>query len=137
MLGAFTMVALILAILAVLPEVQGAKVGDGPLPQGSICSSSATSRGRASASSTRSRAMASDGSVYRAMADDLYSLGYYLAHYKVPLTCVMPMPSAHRIHRVRVGRGGDAAGALTLALGLLRCSRLLRVGGVSAPGRHR
>jgi hypothetical protein len=85
-LGAFTMVALILAILAVLPKFKALKVGDGPLPPGFnlLFFGHFAQLPRERFLDEVARAMASDGSVYRAMADDLYSLGYYLAHYKYP-----------------------------------------------------
>jgi len=82
----FTMLALILAILAVLPKFATVRVSGEQLPPGFnllfFGHFAQLSRERFLAEMAKS--LASDGSVYRAMAEDLYGLGYYLAHYKYP-----------------------------------------------------
>jgi F0F1-type ATP synthase assembly protein I len=83
-LTVFTLLALLLAILAVLPKYRSIKVtGDG-LPAGFnllfFGHFAELPRERFLAEITR--AMKPDGSVYATMANDLYSLGWYLAHRK-------------------------------------------------------
>lgn len=83
-LTAFTLVALLLAILAVLPKYRGVKIGDGALPPGFnllfFGHFAELSRERFLVEITR--AMKPDGSVYATMANDVYSIGWYLAHRK-------------------------------------------------------
>lgn len=83
-LAGFTLVALFLAILAVLPKYRGMRVDQGPLPQDFnllfFGHFAGLSRERFLEEVTRS--MKPDGSVYLTMANDLYSIGWYLAHRK-------------------------------------------------------
>jgi hypothetical protein len=81
----FTLVALLLAILAVLPKYSALKIrSDGQLPQGFnllfFGHFAELSRERFLAEIART--LKPDGSVYSTMANDLYSLGWYLAHRK-------------------------------------------------------
>ena len=85
-LSVFTMLALVLAILAVLPKFKTLKVSGDTLPGGFnilfFGHFAQLSRERFLDELTRS--MATGGHVYQTMASDLYSLGHYLAHYKYP-----------------------------------------------------
>ncbi len=85
-LAVFTMLALILAILAVLPKFKALKV-DGPqLPAefNILFFGHFAQIPRQRFLDEVALRMKSDGSAYRLMADELYSLGYYLANYKYP-----------------------------------------------------
>jgi hypothetical protein len=80
----FTLLALLLAILAVLPKYRPLRLTTTELPRhfnllffGHFAE---LSRERYLAEIARS--MKPDGSIYRAMANDVYSIGFYLAHYK-------------------------------------------------------
>jgi hypothetical protein len=80
----FTTLALLLAILAVLPKYRPLRLRTETLPPqfnllffGHFAE---LSRERFLAEIAQS--MKPDGSVYEAMAKDIYSLGYYLAHHK-------------------------------------------------------
>jgi len=83
-LTVFTLIALLLAILAVLPKYRALKVTGDELPSGFnllfFGHFAELSRERFLEEVTR--AMKPDGSVYSTMANDLYSLGWYLAHRK-------------------------------------------------------
>lgn len=83
-LTAFTLLALLLAILAVLPKYRPMKVTGKELPEGFnllfFGHFAELSRERFLAEITR--VMKPDGSVYATMANDIYSLGWYLAHRK-------------------------------------------------------
>ncbi|HKE47072.1 MAG TPA: Pycsar system effector family protein [Rhodanobacteraceae bacterium] len=83
-LAAFTLISLFFAILAVLPKHRSMKVGEASLPAdfnllffGHFADLSRERFLREVAAS-----MKPDGSVYRTMANDLYSIGWYLAHRK-------------------------------------------------------
>ena len=83
-LGGFIFVALLLAVIAVLPKYRPLRVGPGALPEtfnlmffGHFAELSRTRFLLEIAESLKA-----DGSVYEAMARDVYSIGYYLAHYK-------------------------------------------------------
>ena len=84
-LTGFTLLALLLAILAVLPKYRPLRLRNGaPLPAhfnllffGHFSELDADRFQREIA-----RSLAADGSVYRSMARDIYSLGSYLAHHK-------------------------------------------------------
>ena len=83
-LAAFTLVALLLAILAVLPKYQPLKVGDGPLPPefNLMFFGHFAELPRERYLLEMSRALQPDGSPYATWARDIYSLGTYLAHHK-------------------------------------------------------
>lgn len=83
-LGGFIFLALLLAVIAVLPKYRPLRVGAGPLPE----TFNMLFFGHfAELPKTRflleiAETLKADGSVYQAMARDVYSIGYYLAHYK-------------------------------------------------------
>lgn len=82
-LAIFTLISLFFAILAVLPKHRSLRVGTGPFPEGFnllfFGHFSDLSRERF----LREIATAmKPGSVYETMANDLYSIGWYLAHRK-------------------------------------------------------
>jgi hypothetical protein len=83
-LTAFTLVALLLAILAVLPKYKPFKVTGDELPSGFnlLFFGHFAELPRERFLDEITRAMKPDGSVYSTMANDLYSLGWYLAHRK-------------------------------------------------------
>lgn len=85
-LSVFTMLALILAILAVLPKFKALKVRDQQLPPefNLLFFGHFAQISRERFLDEVSGRMKADGSAYQLMANDLYSLGYYLAHYKYP-----------------------------------------------------
>jgi hypothetical protein len=82
----FTSVALILAILAVLPKYRPLRLNGKPLPPhfNLLFFGHFAELPRERFLEDMARAMRNDGSAYEAMAKDLYSLGVYLAHYKYP-----------------------------------------------------
>lgn len=83
-LAGFVLLALLLAVVAVLPKYRPLRVGTGPLPGGfnllffGHFSELPRERFLGEMAST----LKADGSVYEAMARDVYSMGYYLAHHK-------------------------------------------------------
>ena len=83
-LAGFTLVALLLAILAVLPKYRPLKLDGDTLPSGFnlmfFGHFAELSRERYLAE--LSRALQPDGSPYATWANDIYSLGAYLAHHK-------------------------------------------------------
>jgi hypothetical protein len=83
-LTAFTLVALLLAILAVLPKYRPPKLIDGKLPPGFnlMFFGHFAQLPRQRYLAEVSRALAKDGSPYAFWAGDIYSLGSYLAHHK-------------------------------------------------------
>jgi hypothetical protein len=83
-LTVFTLVALLLAILAVLPKYRSLKVSGDSLPPGFnlLFFGHFAELSRERFLEEVARAMKPDGSVYATMANDLYSLGWYLAHRK-------------------------------------------------------
>ncbi|MFT3791510.1 MAG: DUF5706 domain-containing protein [Rudaea sp.] len=84
MLDAFTLLALLLAVVAVLPKYRPFKLTSEELPAGFnllfMGHFAALPRERFLAEIARS--MRTDGSVYFTMANDIYSLGTYLAQHK-------------------------------------------------------
>jgi len=82
----FSLLALLTAILAVLPKFKPQKLRDGSLPQGFnllfFAHFSALDLDRFRAELARQ--MQNDGSAYDAMARDLHALGCYLASHKYP-----------------------------------------------------
>ncbi len=82
----FTSVALILAILAVLPKYRPLRLNGKPTPPyfNLLFFGHFAELPRERFLKEMAHAMRSDGSAYEAMAKDLYSLGVYLAHYKYP-----------------------------------------------------
>ena len=83
-LTVFTLLALLLAILAVLPKYRPLKLKTTELPSGFnllfFGHFAELSRERYLAEVARK--LAPGGTIYEAMANDIYSLGYYLAHHK-------------------------------------------------------
>lgn len=83
-LAGFIFVALLLAVIAVLPKYRPLRVGPGTLPKAFnlmfFGHFAELSRDRFLGEIAES--LKSDGSVYETMARDVYSIGYYLAHYK-------------------------------------------------------
>jgi hypothetical protein len=82
-LAAFTLISLFFAILAVLPKHRSLRVGEGEFPKdfnllffGHFADLSRERFLREIAAAMK------PGSVYEAMANDLYSIGWYLAHRK-------------------------------------------------------
>lgn len=85
-LAVFTMLALILAILAVLPKFKAMQARGEQLPAdfNILFFGHFAQIPRERFLDEVSQRMKADGSAYQLMANDLYSLGYYLAHYKYP-----------------------------------------------------
>ena len=85
-LAVFTMLALILAILAVLPKFKAIKVPGQSLPSefNILFFGHFAQIPRERFLDEVALRMKSDGSAYQLMANDLYSLRYNLAHYKYP-----------------------------------------------------
>ncbi|MDR3389517.1 MAG: DUF5706 domain-containing protein [Rudaea sp.] len=83
-LGGFTMMALLLAILTVLPKYQPPKLRDGKLPPNFnlMFFGHFGQLSRERYLEEVSRALARDGSPYATWAGDIYSLGVYLANHK-------------------------------------------------------
>jgi len=83
-LAAFTLAALLLAILAVLPRHRALKVDGDALPRefNLLFFGHFAELPRERFLAEIARAMKADGSVYLAMANDLYSIGWYLARRK-------------------------------------------------------
>jgi hypothetical protein len=84
-LGAFTLLALLLAILAVLPKYQPPKLNpDGSLPAhfNLLFFGHFGQLSRERYLEEVAHALARDGSPYATWTADIYSLGVYLAHYK-------------------------------------------------------
>ncbi len=82
----FTLLALILAVLAVLPKFRQFKLPDGPLPPNFNLLFFGNFSGLSQDRFEREIAnqLANDGRVYRAVTRDIYALGTYLAIYKYP-----------------------------------------------------
>jgi hypothetical protein len=83
-LAIFTLISLFFAILAVLPKHRSVRIGEGGFPAdfnlfffGHFADLPRERFLREVAAT-----MKPDGSVYKAMANDLYSIGWYLAHRK-------------------------------------------------------
>lgn len=85
-LSGFTLFALFLAVLAVLPKYRPLRLKDpdAPLPRGFnlLFFGHFAELKPERFEREVSQAMRADGSVYRTMARDLYGLGYYLSRYK-------------------------------------------------------
>lgn len=83
-LGAFIFLALLLAVVAVLPKYRPLRVGPGPLPPGfnMMFFGHFAELSKERFLLEIADRLKADGSVYEAMARDVYSIGYYLAHYK-------------------------------------------------------
>ncbi|RYD15487.1 MAG: hypothetical protein EOP90_08875 [Lysobacteraceae bacterium] len=83
-LSGFTLVALLLAILAVLPKYRPMRVGDAPLPEGFnlLFFGHFASLPRERFMLEFARALTPDGSPYATWANDIHALGSYLAHHK-------------------------------------------------------
>jgi hypothetical protein len=83
-LDGFTLVALLLAILAILPKYRPRTVRDGALPEdfNLLFFGHFAALPRSRYLAEVSRLLQPDGSPYEAWANDIYSLGSYLAHHK-------------------------------------------------------
>ena len=85
-LAGFTLVALLLAVLAVLPKYRPLKLKDpsGPIPPqfNLLFFGHFAELPRERFLTEIAGALKSDGSVYETMARDTYALGWYLAHHK-------------------------------------------------------
>ena len=83
-LAAFTMLALLLAVLAVLPKYRPLKLTDDTIPPqfNLMFFGHFAELPRERFLTEIAGALKSDGSVYETMARDTYALGYYLAHHK-------------------------------------------------------
>ena len=83
-LAGFIFTALLLAVIAVLPKYRPLRVGAGALPDSFnllfFGHFAELPRDRFLVEIAQS--MKADGSVYEAMARDVYAIGYYLAHFK-------------------------------------------------------
>jgi hypothetical protein len=84
-LGAFTLLALLLAILAVLPKYRGSKRITGPLPDGFnvLFFGHFAGLDRERFLEEMAQKML-PGQAYETVVRDVYSLGLYLAHHKYP-----------------------------------------------------
>ena len=85
-LTVFTLLALLLAILAVLPKYRPLKLMTTELPVNFnlLFFGHFAELPRERYMAEIARTMKPDGSIYAAMAHDIYSLGSYLAHHKYP-----------------------------------------------------
>jgi hypothetical protein len=83
-LAAFTLISLFFAILAVLPKHRSVRVNDAALPAdfNLLFFGHFADLPRERFLREVAATMKPDGSVYRTMANDLYSIGWYLAHRK-------------------------------------------------------
>ncbi len=83
-LAAFTMLALLLAVLAVLPKYRPLKLVDGKIPPqfNLLFFGHFAELPRERFLAEIAGALKQDGSVYETMARDTYALGWYLAHHK-------------------------------------------------------
>jgi len=83
-LAVFTLISLFFAILAVLPKHRSIRVAAGPLPDdfNLLFFGHFAELPRDRFLHEVAASMKPDGSVYKTMANDLYSLGWYLAHRK-------------------------------------------------------
>jgi hypothetical protein len=83
-LAVFTLIALLLAILAVLPKHRALKLDGETLPRdfNLLFFGHFAELPRERFLGEVARSMKADGSVYLTMANDLYSIGWYLAHRK-------------------------------------------------------
>lgn len=83
-LACFIFAALLLAVVAVLPKYRPVRVGPGPLPDSFnlLFFGHFAELPKDRFLTEIAGSLKSDGSVYEAMARDVYSVGYYLAHYK-------------------------------------------------------
>lgn len=83
-LAGFIFVALLLAVIAVLPKYRPLRVGPGALPESFnlMFFGHFAELPRDRFLGEIAESLKSDGSVYETMARDVYSIGYYLAHYK-------------------------------------------------------
>jgi hypothetical protein len=84
-LAGFVLIALLLAIVAVLPKYRPLRIKpDAALPEqfNLMFFGHFAELPRERFLSEVSESLKADGSVYESMAKDVYALGYYLAHYK-------------------------------------------------------
>ena len=83
-LAGFTMLALLLAVLAVLPKYRPLRLQDGVIPPqfNLMFFGHFAELPRERFLTEIAGALKSDGSVYETMARDTYALGWYLAHHK-------------------------------------------------------
>jgi hypothetical protein len=85
-LAGFTLLALLLAVLAVLPKYRPLRLTTVELPPNFniLFFGHFAELSRERYLAEIARIMKPDGSIYAAMANDIYSLGSYLAHHKYP-----------------------------------------------------
>ncbi len=83
-LAVFILIALLLAIIAVLPKYRPLRIGSGDLPPqfNLMFFGHFAELPRDRFLEEISEALKADGSVYETMAKDVYAIGYYLAHFK-------------------------------------------------------
>jgi hypothetical protein len=83
-LGGFTLLALLLAVLAVLPKYRPLKLRDEKIPPGFnlLFFGHFSELPRQRYLEEMARVMLPDGSLYATWASDIYSLGSYLGHHK-------------------------------------------------------
>ena len=83
-LGGFIFAALLLGVVSVLPKYRPLRIGQGPLPHhfNLLFFGHFAEMSREHFLLAVADALKSDAAVYEAMARDVYSIGYYLAHYK-------------------------------------------------------
>ncbi|HPO24413.1 MAG TPA: DUF5706 domain-containing protein [Arenimonas sp.] len=83
-LAGFVLIALLLAIIAVLPKYRPLRIGPGELPPqfNLMFFGHFAELPRERFLDEISEALKADGSVYETMAKDVYAIGYYLAHFK-------------------------------------------------------
>jgi hypothetical protein len=84
-LAAFVLVALLLAVIAVLPKYRPLRLPPGsdlPAQFNLLFFGHFAELSRDRFLAEMAQALKPDGSVYAAMARDVYAIGYYLAHYK-------------------------------------------------------
>ena len=83
-LAGFTLLALLLAVLAVLPKYRPLKLVDGKIPPqfNLMFFGHFAELPKERFLTEIAGALKTDGSVYETMARDTYALGWYLAHYK-------------------------------------------------------
>jgi hypothetical protein len=83
-LAIFTLISLFFAILAVLPKHRSLRIGDGAFPPdfNLLFFGHFAELPREQFLREVAATMKPDGSVYKTMANDLYSIGWYLAHRK-------------------------------------------------------
>ena len=109
-LAIFTLISLFFAILAVLPKHRSVRLGSGEVPQNFnlLFFGHFADLPRERFLREIAAAMKPDGSVYETMANDLYSIGWYLAHRKYQLSALQLSVFPRRLRASRApSRRGD------------------------------